>query len=171
MSCYVAQALYNFTEWQLKEISALGNSNSHLPADQAEHLGLLAKRTKEMANDIHQRLEKLRQVHQWMMSFQRLHTATSRRLQEVFICLQKASIYRDPLWLAQAGQLCEVCADCSSSYRYAPFVSYNLTHFYFWAPPHFSFCFFFRRANANCVRLTSRRPSCNVIWSCAQKMA
>lgn len=101
--------MYNFTEWQLREIAALGNSNSLLAADRAEHLGQLAKRTKEMTNDIHQRLEKLRQVYQWMVSFQRLHGATSRRLQEVFIRLQKASIYKDPLWLAQAAQLCEVC--------------------------------------------------------------
>lgn len=107
---HFGQALYHFTEWQLKEIAALGASSPHLAADRAEQLGVLAQRTKELTHIIGQRAEKLRQTQQWMVSFQRLYGATSRRLQEVFICLQKASNYRDPMWLEQAALLCEVSA-------------------------------------------------------------
>ena len=102
------QALHSFTMWQLKEIAAIGTSHPNLAADRSEQLGLLNQRTKAMANAIQQRSEKLRQFQQWMQSFQRLYTSTSRRLQEVFISLQKAANYRDPMWLLQAVQLCDV---------------------------------------------------------------
>ena len=94
--------------WQLKEIAAIGSSHPHLAADRSEQLGLLSQKTKAMANDIQQRSEKLRQIQQWMLSFQKLYGTTSRRLQEVFISLQKAANYRDPMWLLQAVQLCDV---------------------------------------------------------------
>jgi hypothetical protein len=94
--------------WQLKEIAAIGTSQPNLAADRSEQLGLLNQRTKAMANAIQQRSEKLRQIQQWMQSFQRLYASTSRRLQEVFISLQKAANYRDPMWLLQAVQLCDV---------------------------------------------------------------
>jgi len=100
--------LQNFAEWQLKEICNLDSTNTIISAERAEHLGVLANQTKEMINLVAQHVENVQLVQEWMASFHRLHNSTSKRLQDTFIYLLKAANYKDPLWLSQAMQLCEV---------------------------------------------------------------
>ena len=106
--CYSLQALQSFTEWQFKDIMALGSTYPVLEADQAEHLGSLASQTKYIINIMANYSENLRLIQQWMLSFQRLYAAASKRLQETLICLQRVATSRDPMCFQQALQQCEV---------------------------------------------------------------
>ena len=102
------QALQSFTEWQLRDILALRTSHPVLTADKAERLGALANQAKETANTIGQYSENIRLIQQWMKTFYRLYGSTSRRLQDLFICLQRAANHRDPMRIPQTLELCEV---------------------------------------------------------------
>jgi hypothetical protein len=79
-----------------------------LTADKAERLGALANQAKETANTIGQYSENIRMIQQWMKTFYRLYGSTSRRLQDLFICLQRAANHRDPMRIPQTLELCEV---------------------------------------------------------------
>lgn len=118
----------------------------------------MARRTQEMALVIRERAEGLRHVQHWMLAFERLYGATSRRLQEALVGLQRASNYRDPLRLAQAVQLCDVSVSMST------FQSYSSSA---WRVS----VSFSRTASGSCGARTPTRPSCTATWRLAREMA
>ncbi len=100
--------MQGFAEWQLKDVAGLRMSHPVLATEKAEHLGQLANKIKESTHTIRCYAENVRVAEQWMLAFQGIHANVSKRLEDIFIGLQKVNGHRDPMCLAQAHQYCQV---------------------------------------------------------------